>query len=220
MLQDLNQISDGKIYSSNDMVRAACHDCEGCHACCVEMGDSVVLDPYDVWRLEKGLGKSFEELLTFALELHVAEGLILPNVRMAGEEERCVFLNEEGRCSIHPHRPGLCRVFPLGRIYEDEGVRYFLQANACQKTDRTKVKVDRWLDTPQLKKYEGFLVRWHAFRRALEQQLAKMQDEGEVKTLNMFVLNQFFVKAYDTERDFYEQFEERMKAAERLGICG
>ena len=55
--QTLEEISDGKLYDSNDMVKADCHDCEGCCDCCQGMGDSVILDPYDVHRLSVGLEK-------------------------------------------------------------------------------------------------------------------------------------------------------------------
>ena len=42
---DMSEISDGKLYTANDMVRADCHDCEGCSACCKGMGNSIILDP-------------------------------------------------------------------------------------------------------------------------------------------------------------------------------
>ena len=42
---DLNEISDGRLYSSGDMVKVDCHDCEGCSACCQGMGNSIILDP-------------------------------------------------------------------------------------------------------------------------------------------------------------------------------
>ena len=45
------EISDGKLYSRDDMVKAGCDDCRGCSACCHGMGNSIVLDPYDVYRL-------------------------------------------------------------------------------------------------------------------------------------------------------------------------
>lgn len=51
---DLNEISDGRLYSSGDMVKVDCHDCEGCSACCQGMGDSILLDPMDLWRLQLG----------------------------------------------------------------------------------------------------------------------------------------------------------------------
>lgn len=45
---DFKDISDGRLYSSNDMVRADCHNCEGCSACCRGMGNSIVLDPLGI----------------------------------------------------------------------------------------------------------------------------------------------------------------------------
>ena len=54
----LEDISDGKLYTANDLVKADCHDCEGCSACCSGMA-SIVLDPLDVWSLCTGLGKAF-----------------------------------------------------------------------------------------------------------------------------------------------------------------
>ena len=47
MLQDINEISDGKVYGVHDMVRVGCSDCEGCHSCCEQMGDTVLVDPYE-----------------------------------------------------------------------------------------------------------------------------------------------------------------------------
>ncbi len=216
MLQDLNEISDGKIYTDNDMVRVACRDCEGCHACCEKMGESIVLDPLDVWRILAATGKSFEELLQKEIELHVVDGLILPNLAMVGKAEQCAFLNEAGRCSIHSNRPGLCRAFPLGRIYEENGIRYFLQPDACQKTERTKVKISKWLDTPEGKKNEQFLLSWHKLRRTMEEQIQREQSEQTVKTMNMFLLNLFFITPYNTATDFYEQFALRMEQAKAI----
>ena len=49
---DIDKISDGKRYGANDMVKVGCDDCRGCSACCRGMGDSIVLDPMDLYRLE------------------------------------------------------------------------------------------------------------------------------------------------------------------------
>ena len=107
----LEEISDGRLYDANDMVKADCQDCKGCHDCCTGMGDSVLLDPYDVCRLSRGLRKIPEELIGSVLELGISDGNVLPHLAMCGTEEKCVFLNKEGRCSIHEIRPGFCRFF-------------------------------------------------------------------------------------------------------------
>ena len=111
----LAEISDGHLYKANDMVKADCGGCEGCSQCCRGMGSSIILDPYDVYRLTTGIGKSMQELLATSVELNVVDGVILPNLKMQGTREACAYLDTEGRCSIHPYRPGICRVFTLGR---------------------------------------------------------------------------------------------------------
>lgn len=212
---NMNEISDGKLYGINDMVKAGCDECKGCSACCQGMGNSIVLDPYDVYRLTTGLNCKFEELLIDKLDLNVVEGIILPNLKMNGPNESCAFLNEEGRCSIHALRPGICRIFPLGRIYENGSFQYFLQINECKKKERTKVKIKKWIDTPDVAKNEAFINRWHYFLKDLTSKMPTLSEET-VKQINMYVLNAFFLTMYQGNRDFYEQFEERIQAAEEI----
>ncbi len=207
----MDEISDGKLYTVNDMVKAGCNDCKGCSACCQGMGSSIVLDPLDVYRLCQNLGQTFEQLLVEKLELQVVDGIVLPNLKMGGEKEQCAFLNEEGRCSIHAFRPGICRLFPLGRYYENGSFQYFLQVHECKNQNRTKVKVRKWIDTPDITKYERFVADWHYFLLGLQENLQKQSDEKERKRVSMGILKQFYLIPYDADRDFYEQYEERKR---------
>ena len=141
MNKNLEEISDGKRYGLNDMVRAACNDCAGCSSCCEDMGESIILDPLDIYELTKNMNTTFENLLKEQIELHVADGMILPNLKMT-DKDVCPFLKEK-RCSIHSFRPGICRVFPLGRIYEENRLDYFLQVDGCAKENRSKIKVSK-----------------------------------------------------------------------------
>lgn len=211
---DMNEVSDGRLYGINDMVKAGCDGCSGCFECCQGMGNSIVLDPYDVYRLTTGLNCRFEDLLTDKLDLNVVDGIILPNLKMSTEGDRCVFLNMEGRCGIHSLRPGICRIFPLGRIYENGSFQYFLQVHECKKRNRTKVKVKKWIDTPDIARNNTFIIRWHYFLKDLSEKIPAL-PEAKVKQINMYILNAFFVTLYEERRDFYQQFEERMKAAEK-----
>lgn len=212
----LEEISDGRLYKSNDMVKADCHGCKGCHKCCTGMGNSVLLDPYDMYRLQVGLKKGLPQLLEEgAAELHVVDGAVLPNLKMQGREERCVYLDGEGRCRIHRIRPGICRLFPLGRYYENGDFRYFLQVNEC-RANRTKVKVSKWIDTPDQEKYHGFLCRWHGLLNTLEEAVAGREDSEEAKRLNLALLQTFYMNPYEAEGDFYQQFEERVDLFTRM----
>lgn len=210
---DLAEISDGKRYRQSDMVKAGCNDCKGCSDCCRKMGDSIILDPYDVYFLCRGLKQSFEQLLSYAVELRVADGVILPNLKMTGNEEKCAFLNEEGRCNIHTFRPGFCRMFPLGRIYEEGDFQYFLQVHECRQEPKTKVKISKWLGIADVKRYETFICSWHYFLKDVEKILERFQDEASVKNIAMYILKTFYLTPYDEAENFYVQFEERLEKA-------
>jgi hypothetical protein len=209
----LNEISDGKLYNINDLVKADCNDCKGCSACCQGMGNSIVLDPLDIYRLLINLNNTFEELLIDKIELNMVDGIIMPNLKMNGVSERCSFLNSEGRCTIHAFRPGICRLFPLGRFYENHGFQYFIQIHECKKENKTKVKVRKWIDTPDIKNNEQFVKDWHYFLKDLQGTLKSILDDNRLKDINMYLLNNFYLKQYDINIDFYLQFDERLSEA-------
>ena len=213
---DMQEVSDGKFYGLRDMVKAGCDDCKGCSDCCRGMGNSIVLDPYDVFRLATGLGCTFETLLQDKVELNMVDGLILPNLKMAGAGEHCGFLNEEGRCAIHPLRPGMCRIFPLGRYYENGGFQYFLQVHECRKEPKTKVKVQKWIDTPDVKRNEQFINDWHYFLKYLSEMLEESENEDFRKTVSLFILKNFYQTPYERDQDFYDQFQKRLEQAKSV----
>lgn len=213
-----------KLYSSSDMVRVGCHDCVGCSACCRNMGQSILLDPYDVYLLTGNLGQTFEQLLGGAIELHMEQGLILPNLRMVPENLSCSFLNEEGRCSIHEFRPGICRLFPLGRNYEPDRLQYFLLADACPAKNKSKMKIDKWIGHADVRQYEKYLVIWHNLTKKLRGELeanlknadneeALAEQEAYNKKITMAFLQLFYMKPY-TQENFYTEFYERVQLAE------
>lgn len=207
-----------QFYASYKNVKIGCHDCKGCSACCQGMGDSIVLDPFDFYRMETGLFCSPGDILGKFAELKIHEGIILPNLKMieneTGDMGQCGFLNEEGRCSIHGYRPGLCRLFPLGRNYADGELTYFILENACHaEGERTKVKITEWIDTEDMERYERFLVAWHYYLKDIRAKITALpQDEWEsgMKTASMNILQKFYLLPYDTEQDFYQQFYDRL----------
>lgn len=212
---NLDEITDGRVYGINDMVKADCGGCKGCSACCRGMGNSIVLDPLDVNRILKNSGYTIEQLLLDKIELNVVEGIILPNLKMSGQDESCSFLNKEGRCTIHNYRPGICRIFPLGRYYDKDSFHYILQVHECKKENKSKIKVKKWIDIDDIKKNERFILDWHYFVKHMQKLVKEQTDEEVIKQMNMYVLNQFYLKPYESE-EFYFEFEVRLKEAKGL----
>lgn len=114
--QTLEEISDGRLYDSNDMVKADCHDCEGCCDCCQGMGDSVILDPFDVHRLSTGLKKPVEQLLQECLEFGVSDGQH-PSAPSHDRSKGTVRISQQRRTLQHPcYKTGILQTVSTGKI--------------------------------------------------------------------------------------------------------
>ena len=92
----------------------------------------------------------------------------------------------------------------MGRYYEEDGFHYILQIHECEKPNRSKVKIRKWMDTPDMERYDAYIADWHA-NETLSPDLEK--------SVSMYILQRFYLLPYDTSRDFYSQYEARMAAA-------
>lgn len=204
---DFNEISDGRKYSRDDLVKVGCEDCSGCSKCCEVTDDTIHLDPYDINMLSKKLHMSFEAMLNEQIvNLTVSDGVITPYL-CKNSESKCVFLSS-GRCSIHDARPGFCRLFPLGRIYEEDGsFAYFIQVHECPFPLKTEVKVSDWLGIDNLSMYEEYVETWHGITKSISEEASKSGSEM-LKVQNMIFLNKFFIAPYGD--NFYEDFYNRL----------
>lgn len=147
---------------------------------------------------------------------------MLPHLKkMQGEKDSCsFFLNPEGRCSIHNHRPNICRLFPLGRVYMENDFKYFLQVGACTKSKLGKVKVKKkWIGIENYKENKVFILSWHNFIKGLKFRLKFVRDEQELSDINKYVHEVFFNYSLEEDLDFYKVFEKRLDdAKEKLGV--
>ena len=91
--------------------------CRRCLNCCRHK--QIQLNPYEVARLARNRGVSTGELA--ARFTQNGAGQILSQT---GDDGACVFLGPEG-CTVHPDRPLVCRLYPLGRYVDHEGAESF-----------------------------------------------------------------------------------------------
>ncbi|MDB5679634.1 YkgJ family cysteine cluster protein [Sphingomonas bacterium] len=89
------------------------YQCTRCNSCCT--GKRIQVNPYEIARLARNRGISTAELR----DRFTDDGALKQD-----DADACVFLGEQG-CSVHPDRPLVCRLFPLGRtILADGSVSY------------------------------------------------------------------------------------------------
>lgn len=209
---NLEEISDGKQYTLNDMVRLGCDGCQGAASCCRFAEDTITLDPYDFYQFAALPGLSFEALYAKNLiALKPEDRLLLPHLNFSAETNSCPFLEENGACRIHACRPGLCRLFPLARYFKDDALYYILQIHECPNPVTPKIKLKKWLGIPEAEQYEGFLIRWSRLVTETKQRIEKASGHAEISALTTAFLKIFFLTPYQKELPFYPQFEERLK---------
>ena len=221
--QSVEEISDGRKYHSEDLVKIGTNGCLHCCDCC-RMDALIVLDPWDVYQLQKGVGQSLSALIGQTVRLEVIDGLIQPVLQM--KDGICPYLDEAGRCRIHAYRPGICRLYPLGRSWEDRDFSYILQVHECTHCTGSKVKVKKWLQIPDLKRYEDYCRSWHGFLKQ-SQSLCGAGTGGQPgnaadnirKIVCMQILEKCYLGNFEITEDFYPQFEDRLQSARQsLGI--
>ena len=201
---DANLITPDKLLQSSDMARLGCNNCRDCSECCRDRAEAITLDPYDIRLLKEGLNYSFEGLLEQGfITLTVVDGVILPALAVrtfSGNSEAmdsippqkdmtvCMFLGEDGRCRIHSFRPGICRMFPLARIWHEDGsFSYFLQPGECSRANGVKIRISKWLGYPDVNGYEQFIRSYHDALRSLRGRMQKDLSHEE----QVFIQRQF-----------------------------
>jgi uncharacterized protein len=90
--------------------------CGRCIGCC--HNKKIQLNPYEIARMASYLGISTTAFIT----RYTVGGTVLKN----REDGACIFLETKG-CSIHPDRPLVCRLYPLGRHIRHPWVETFSQ---------------------------------------------------------------------------------------------
>ena len=96
--------------------------------------------------------------------------------------------------------------------------QYFLQVHECRKTNRSKIKVKKWIDVSNVKQYEAFVDDWHYFLRDVQEILYHTEDTEKIRSLNLYVLRRFYQSPYDPAEDFYQQFYERLAEGKEILI--
>ena len=91
------------------------YECHACKRCCHDK--LIQVNPYEIARMARNRGISTTEFI----ERYLSEQG--PYLRFL-DNTACVFLTEQG-CGVHPDRPLVCRLYPLGRFRSAEGNEHF-----------------------------------------------------------------------------------------------
>jgi hypothetical protein len=129
----------------------------------------------------------------------------------------------------------VCRLFPLGRYWEDEThFKYILQKDQCHKDNLSKIKVKKWINSEYGARYDEFVVKWHALLVKIKGAVALIQEnlksaenelknenfdearktaDTQIRTICMYTLKTFYMTPYGTDEDFFKEIGNRIESA-------
>jgi Fe-S-cluster containining protein len=141
----------------------ACHQGVACFTrCCHEL--ELSLTPYDILRIRQGTGLSSPEVLARYVIIEQEAGDAFPQMYLTMVDDgtaSCVFLGSEG-CSIYRHRPGACRMYPLGRATVKSGdslAEHFVllhEPHCLGFAEPLLISAHKYLQSQELAPYNSF----------------------------------------------------------------
>jgi Fe-S-cluster containining protein len=143
--------------------------CQVCSSCCY--GKVIRVSPYEALRLARNLRLTTTEFYAKYTE----DGGTVLRIK---PDASCIFLTSKG-CSVHPDRPLVCRLFPLGQIVDKEGKERFGSMPPhpdCLGVYGTDGKVEAYLESQGAEAYFHFDKMYAA---VYKQMVAKLDRIGK-----------------------------------------
>ena len=145
--------------------------CLMCGQCCKDR-DDILLSPYDVFKLSKGLKISSVDFVKKYCDVHLGNTSNLPVVTLKFKKgigyTFCPFLKYKDKlykCMVHEYKPSVCALFPLGRLYKSNEadiseIQYIVQPNVCNCDKEERHSVKEWLSNFDINDSEQAHIDW------------------------------------------------------------
>jgi Fe-S-cluster containining protein len=132
--------------------------------------------PHEVLGMSRLLGMSTTEFLS----LYTDNG----GTTLRSEADgRCVFVTESG-CRVHPQRPLVCRLYPLGRMTDETGVERFAShplQSGCEAAVGHEETIETFLESQGVGPYLEWSRRYGELYRRMMELLDRLDVQGRVE---------------------------------------
>jgi Fe-S-cluster containining protein len=148
--------------------------CRACGHCCA--GKVIMVGPHEVLGMSRVLGITTGEFLA----AHADNG---GTTLRFGPDGRCVFVTPEG-CRVHARRPLVCRLYPLGRAVDENGVEKFgafAREPGCGAETGTAGTVESFLGSQGVGPYIQWSRRYSLLYKRMLVLLDRIGVEGKVE---------------------------------------
>jgi Fe-S-cluster containining protein len=156
-----------------DRESAFSFSCRACGRCCT--GKIIMAGPHEILGMSRVLRINSTEFLALYTD---NRGTTL----RSEEDGRCVFLTAS-RCRVHPRRPLVCRLYPLGRTIDERGEERFAlfpRQSDCESEVGREGTVGSFLESQGVGRYLDWSRRYGELYRRMIGLLDQLDAEGEL----------------------------------------
>lgn len=146
--------------------------CNSCGKCCRDRED-ILLKPNDLYSMAKALNKEPIDIIHYC-NTYVGNNSNVPIIaikfRPTTTGTICPFLKKVDdktyHCRVHSGKPGVCRIYPLGRIEVKDEITYIIQDIKCvTEEEKIETTINEWTLSKEnfgeeyLKAYFGLIMK-------------------------------------------------------------
>lgn len=171
--------------------------CKKCGFCC---NFAIILYPFDIMNICRHLNIKTKEFLEKYAVIVPDENKIMRCVLK--KAPKCLF-NKDNLCTIYNARPVRCRLFPIGRYFEDNKVEYLLPRNRCIGFNSNKKQsVKEWVNDQDASQFDDMANEWSNF-------IIRLKNGNYPLEYPKFRI--MFIKIfYDFDNDLIKNYKEKM----------
>jgi hypothetical protein len=200
-----------------------CHQNLDCFTrCCRNI--TIFLTPYDILRMKNGLNILSEDFLAdYTMTMIGDTGLPVVVLKMRNDAEKsCPFVTSRG-CTIYPHRPWSCRIYPLQpestKITEKAGKEYYsvLDVPFCLGLEADRVlTLSEWIEEQGIAIYQEMEAPFKT--------ITTNESLMKNKITNKKIQEMFYMACFDSDRfrrfvmesTFLDRFEVEPEVVEKI----
>lgn len=217
-MNELNKVLTENGYTPLDRQDSFVFSCDRCGKCCRDR-DDILLSAHDLNRMARYLNMSCAEFFKAYCDWHIGADSALPIMRLRPKSYRktCPLLGKEG-CKVHPVKPTVCALFPLGRAYSPETrcFQYFSTPVSCGKKESHTLQ--EWLDAFHMEERNTESIAWSRSVTDLTPQARELREKAPdwyfQEAMRRAAVRLYLY--YDNEKPFLPQFEENLEVVKEL----
>lgn len=199
--------------------------CTQCGKCCINRND-ILLNPKDLFRISQYLGLKPQETVEKYCEPYIGGTSRIPIVRLKpqGSVMRCPLLKDR-KCSVHPVKPTVCAMFPIGRCIRwekgreaEEGIKieYILMDPGCGDRSETHT-VREWLGSFGIPAGDPWFLMWQKAVTGISAEIRKAEAQCPKNIMEILwhILYVALYLKYDIRKDFDGQFQANLASLKK-----